>query len=295
MTNRILQLCSIHEPASRPGNPVESAAVVHPRRGAARVRDLLPGFTGDLLDVLAGDLLEDLEAAADKADDDVFTDPADLTYGAPYRHPRMLWGIGLNYVEHASDLSEAVPDEPASFIKGDHTVIGPGEPIPIPAQSSRTTAEAEIAVVIGRYCRNVEPEQALDYVAGLVPVLDQTAEDILERNPRFLTRSKNFPGFFSFGPRIVPLETAVGEGTLPELEVSTVVNGEVLRTNSVSHMRYSPEFLISFHSRVMPLYPGDIISTGTPGAIHIRPGDTAECRIAGFPSLSNPVVDGAAG
>lgn len=295
MTNRILQLCSIHEPASRPGNPVESAAVVHPRRGAARVRDLLPGFTGDLLDVLAGDLLEDLEAAADKADDDVFTDPADLTYGAPYRHPRMLWGIGLNYVEHASDLSEAVPDEPASFIKADHTVIGPGEPIPIPAQSSRTTAEAEVAVVIGRYCRNVEPEQALDYVAGLVPVLDQTAEDILERNPRFLTRSKNFPGFFSFGPRIVPLDTAVGEGTLPELEVSTVVNGEVLRTNSVSHMRYSPEFLISFHSKVMPLYPGDIISTGTPGAIHIRPGDTAECRIAGFPSLSNPVVDGAAG
>ena len=280
-----MHLCSVHEGTD------ELAAVIDPGRGVALVRDLIPGYTGDVLDVLVSGSLEKIQAAAAGAPASVFRDPEAVTFGAPYRHPRMLWGIGLNYREHASDLAEAVPDEPASFIKGDHTVIGPGEEIPIPWQSERTTAEAELGVVIGRYCRNVEPEDALSFVAGVVPVLDQTAEDILERNPRFLTRSKNFPGFFSFGPRIVPLAEVVSSaGSLADVEVSTVINGEVHRRNTVAHMRYDPAFLISFHSKVMPLYPGDIISTGTPGAVQIRPGDVAECRIPGVGVLKNPVV-----
>ena len=79
----------------------------------------------------------------------------------------MIWGIGLNYVDHAADLSETAPDEPASFIKGDHTIIGPGDDIPLPTQSERTTAEAELGLVIGRYCRNVSEEEALDHVFGV--------------------------------------------------------------------------------------------------------------------------------
>ncbi|MHA7293394.1 fumarylacetoacetate hydrolase family protein [Arthrobacter sp. HLT1-21] len=270
----------------------ELAAVIHPERGVALVRDLIPGFTGDLLELLATDSLGKLQSFAESADTAIFRDRDSVTFGAPYRHPRMLWGIGLNYVEHASDLSEGVPDEPASFIKGDHTIIGPGESITIPRQSVRTTAEAELGLVIGSYCRDVEPEDALSYVAGVVTLLDQTAEDILEKNPRFLTRSKNFPGFFSFGPEIVPLaEVTDDAGSLAAVEVSTVINGEVHRSNVVGNMRYSPEYLVSFHSKVMPLYPGDIISTGTPGAVHIRAGDVAECRIPGVGVLSNPVVD----
>ena len=128
-----------------------------------------------------------------------------MRFTAPYRRPRKIWGIGLNYVAHATDLTETVPDEPASFMKGDHTIIGPGDPIPLPSQSERVTAEAELGLVIGRLCRDVEPENALDHVFGVCPVLDQTAEDILARNPRFLTRSKNFPGFLSFGPAIAAL------------------------------------------------------------------------------------------
>ena len=267
--------------------------MVLPRRGVALVRDLMPSFSGDLLALLQSDALANLRRPAEAASDDLFRSPDEVAFGAPYRHPRMLWGIGLNYVEHAADLAEGVPDEPASFIKGDHTVIGPGEEIPIPSQSNRTTAEAELGVVIGRYCRNVEPEDALSYVAGVCPVLDQTAEDILERNPRFLTRAKNFPGFFSFGPEIVPLEEAIdAAGSLAAVEVSTVINGSVHRSNTVSHMRYDPAFLISFHSKVMPLFPGDIISTGTPGAVHIKPGDVVECRIPGVGNLRNPVVAG---
>jgi 2-keto-4-pentenoate hydratase/2-oxohepta-3-ene-1,7-dioic acid hydratase in catechol pathway len=271
----------------------ELPAVVVPGRGVALVQNLTPSFDGDLLALLQAGVLDELRGAAEAADDAAFRSPDEVTFGAPYRHPRMVWGIGLNYVEHASDLSEGVPEEPASFIKGDHTVIGPGEDIPIPSQSTRTTAEAELGVVIGRYCRNVEPEDALAHVAGVCPVLDQTAEDILERNPRFLTRAKNFPGFFSFGPEIVPLEEAVeAAGSLADLEVATVSNGSVHRSNTVAHMRYDPAFLISFHSKVMPLFPGDIISTGTPGAVQIRPGDVVECRIPGVGTLRNPVVAG---
>ena len=214
-------------------------------------------------------------------------------FGAPYRRPRKIWGIGLNYVEHAADLTESTPDEPASFLKGDHTIIGPDEPIPVPPQSRRTTAEAELGLVIGRYCRNVEPEEALDHLAGVVPVLDQTAEDILQRNPRFLTRAKNFPGFFAFGPCIVPLAEAVAPaGSLEDIEVSTVINGAVHRSNRVSRMRFDPAFLVSFHSKVMPLFPGDIISPGTPGAVHVRPGDVVECRVPGVGILRNPVIAG---
>ena len=204
----------------------------------------------------------------------------------------MIWGIGLNYRDHAADLSEDVPEEPASFIKADHTIIGPGEQIPVPRQSERTTSEAELGLVIGRPCRDVDEEQALSHVVGVVPVLDQTAEDILQRNPRFLTRAKNFPGFFSFGPEIVPLEDAVAHaGGLGNVEVSTVVNGTETRTGTVDRMRYSPAYLVSFHSRVMPLQPGDIISPGTPGAIHVRAGDVVECRIPGVGVLRNRVVD----
>lgn len=144
-------------------------------------------------------------------------------------------------------------------------MIGPGEDIPLPVQSERTTSEAELGLVIGRPCRNVSEEEALDHLLGVVPVLDQTAEDILARNPRFLTRAKNFPGFFSFGPEIVPLDEVVAHaGGLGAVEVSTVV-GDQRRTSTVSRMRFSPAYLISFHSHVMPLEPGDIISPGTPG------------------------------
>ncbi|TFD14339.1 fumarylacetoacetate hydrolase family protein [Cryobacterium sp. TMT1-2-2] len=281
-----MRLCTVRD------GSFEIAAVILPDRGVALIRDLLPGFTGDVLEVLTAGTADAIEAAALAADASVFRPADSVTFGAPYRHPRMLWGIGLNYVEHASDLAEGVPDEPASFIKGDHTIIGPGENIPIPWQSIRTTAEAELGIVIGRYCRNVEPDDALGYVAGVVPLLDQTAEDILQRNPRFLTRSKNFPGFFSFGPSIVPLsEVFAFYDSLADVTVSTVINGAVHRSNTVSNMRYDPAFLISFHSKVMPLYPGDIISTGTPGAVQVRPGDVAECRIPGIGVLQNPVVD----
>ncbi|WP_066174499.1 fumarylacetoacetate hydrolase family protein [Bacillus marinisedimentorum] len=210
-------------------------------------------------------------------------------YGPLYRHPRKIWGIGLNYVEHASDLHEKAPNtEPASFMKPDTTIIGPGDTIKIPEQSDRTTAEAELGIVIGRTCKDVSEAEALDMVAGYTTIIDMTAEDILQKNPRYLTRSKSFDTFFSFGPQLVTPDEVKD---LAGLQVTTVLNGKAHRTNTISNMTFSPEYLVSFHSKVMTLLPGDIISTGTPGAAVIRNGDVVRCEIEGFAALENGVVD----
>jgi 2-keto-4-pentenoate hydratase/2-oxohepta-3-ene-1,7-dioic acid hydratase in catechol pathway len=211
----------------------------------------------------------------------------DLVHAPLYRRPRKIWGIGLNYVEHAADLSETAPStEPASFLKPDTAIIGPGEAIRIPPQSQRTTAEGELGVIIGRECKDVSEADAPSVVVGFTTIVDMTAEDILEKNPRYLTRSKSFDTFFSFGPELVTVDEV---DDVDALQVSTLHNGEVHRRNVVSNMTFRPWWLVSFHSKVMTLLPGDIISTGTPGAAHIRPGDTAGCHIDGFRDLSNPV------
>lgn len=212
--------------------------------------------------------------------------PSMVEYGPLYRHPRKIWGIGLNYKDHAADLSAPFPTEPASFMKGDQTIIGPGDVIELPPESERVTAEAELGVVIGRECRFVREEEVPAYIAGYCLILDMTAEDILQRNPRFLTRAKNYDTFFSFGPELITPDEVLDP---MRLQVSTWKNGSLHRENAVSNMAFPPHYLVAFHSNVMTLYPGDIISTGTPGAVVIEAGDVAECRIEGLGVLSNPV------
>ncbi|MEW6303388.1 MAG: fumarylacetoacetate hydrolase family protein [Verrucomicrobiota bacterium] len=210
-------------------------------------------------------------------------------FGPLYRRPRKIWGIGLNYKAHAADLSEKAPEtEPASFMKPDTTIIGPGDTIQIPLQSEKTTAEAELGVIIGRQCRNVKRAQWLDVVAGFTTIIDMTAEDILRRNPRYLTRSKSFDTFFSFGPVLVTPDEVPD---VLRLNVATVTNGRVHATNVIANMTFPPDYLVSFHSEVMTMLPGDVISTGTPGAVPIAEGDKVECRIDGFPTLANAVKD----
>lgn len=209
-----------------------------------------------------------------------------VEFGPLYRHPRKIWGIGLNYKDHAADLSAPFPTEPASFMKADSTIIGPGDTIELPPESERVTAEAELGVIIGRECRFVREEEMSNYIAGYCLILDMTAEDILQRNPRFLTRAKNFDTFFSFGPELITPDEVIDPA---RLQVGTWRNGVVHRENTVANMAFSPQYLVAFHSKMMTLYPGDIISTGTPGAVVIEGGDVAECRIEGLGALTNPV------
>ncbi len=269
----------------------EEAAVVLPD-GVAPVREVYgsPEAGADLLSLLESGRFYELKAAYDRGEMRGGTSSQLSSYAPLYRRPRKIWGIGLNYVEHAGDLSETAPsEEPASFMRPDTTIIGPGEEVVLPAQTERVTAEGELALVIGREAKNVSEEEAPFVVAGLTTVLDMTAEDILRKNPRYLTRAKSFDTFFSFGPQLVTLDEV---GEMEDLTVATVLNGEVKRENVVSNMTFSPWFLVSFHSKVMTLLPGDIISTGTPGAVEVRDGDVVECRITGLEPLSNPVVRG---
>lgn len=211
-----------------------------------------------------------LGAVADANADPV---PAtEMAFGPPLESFGTLWGIGLNYEAHAGDLDEERPSEPASFMKPSTALTGPGGPIRLPptARSERVTAEAELAVVTGRTCRNVDEADVDDVIAGFLPVIDVTAEDVLQRNPRFLTRAKSYDTFLVVGSAI-----AVPEGPidLDPLSVRTELNGEVAAENEVRNMLFPPEGIVSFHSDVMTLEPGDLFSTGTPGAAPIEPGD----------------------
>lgn len=212
-----------------------------------------------------------------------------LTFASPLPSYGKLWGIGLNYAEHAADLDEERPGEPASFMKPGTAATGPGGPIRLPprSQSDRVTAEAELALVVGRTCTDVAVEDAGGVVAGYVPVIDMTAEDILEQNPRYLTRAKSFDSFLVFGPWLTTVDEVE---PLDDVEVRTVVNDEVTARNTVSNMLYDPHELVSFHSRVMTLEPGDVISTGTPGAHPLAPGDDVRAEVDGLGSVSAPVV-----
>lgn len=268
----------------------ERAAVVTP--GGSLPVEGLEGFRGgagsDLLSLLESGRFHDLRASYDGGGLKARAAPLQRFEYAPlYRRPRKIWGIGLNYAEHAGDLNERPPsEEPASFMRPDTTIIGPGDEILLPDQSERVTAEAELGLIVGRVARNVSEEEAPSVVAGFTTILDMTAEDILRKNPRYLTRAKSFDTFFSFGPELVTPDEVED---VAALEVATVLNGEVRRINTVSNMTFSPWFLVAFHSKVMTLLPGDVISTGTPGAVEIKDGDVVECRITGFEPLSNPV------
>src|SRR5687767_4530538 len=115
-------------------NGDESPVVVDPARGVVRASAIGAGPDQGLLDIIRSGRVPELVAAAAQAPDADFRPVDQVAFTAPYRHPRLIWGIGLNYMDHAADLSESVPEEPASFVKGDHTIIGPGEPIPLPPQ-----------------------------------------------------------------------------------------------------------------------------------------------------------------
>ena len=227
----------------------------------------------------------------------------EVTYAPLYRNPKRIFGIGLNYSDHAGDIGDAPPQGfPGSFFKMADTLIGPGDEIMLPTlrEACRTTAEAELGIILGKDCRDVTEENWLDVVAGYTTILDMTEESILkgneyvEGNLRYLTIVKNFPTFFSFGPQLVTPDEVPD---VLKLEVQSVYNGEIYAKNVVANMTHKPARLVSLHSSIQGWYAGDVLSTGTPRAFAINNGDTAECRIIGpdgfsMESLINPVIGG---
>ena len=198
----------------------------------------------------------------------------------PYPVPPKIWCIGLNYHSHAVDINAVQPEEPGSFMKPASCMFQPGGEIvlPPPEFSDDVDAEGELGVVIGRTCKHVPRESAREVIFGFTTTLDLTALDVLRKNPRYLTRSKSFDTFFSFGPVIV---TADEIPDVDALEVITEHNDGVCSRDFVSNMRHRPFELVRFHSQYMTLHPGDLISTGCPKGARIKPGDRVRARIEG--------------
>lgn len=273
------------------GHPTAVVWVNQPAAGWLPLRSVSPNW-GELFNLIRSRIspgaLADLVGRSIGTSTNEIWSWSRAQFAPPYRCPGKILGIGLNYASHALELQEAVPKEPASFFKAIHTIIGDGDDILLPRDVGRVTAEGELGIVIGRRCERVSVERALDFVFGFCPVLDQTAEDVLRRNPRFLTRAKNFETFLSFGPEVVSLDEMVSEwGTLANTPVRTVSSNGMVCEDVVGGMTFSPAELISFHSHIMPLEAGDIILSGTPGAVPLSEGDAVRCEVGRLRPLRN--------
>ena len=162
------------------------ACVALPDGRLARIDRVLSGAPSDLLSLLEVGVLDALARAVAMGVDDVACVDPQSPVAAPWTRPRKILGNLASTTERMPATSASRPPgmSPASFIKGDHTIIGPDEPIVVPPGIGRVTAEAGLCLVIGRLCYQVGVDEAMSYVAGVVPVLDQTAEAILMENPR---------------------------------------------------------------------------------------------------------------
>jgi 2-keto-4-pentenoate hydratase/2-oxohepta-3-ene-1,7-dioic acid hydratase in catechol pathway len=208
---------------------------------------------------------------------------ADVRLVAPMLPSKVL-AIGRNYAAHAKELGNEVPDEPIVFMKPSTAVIGQQEAIVHPELSERVDYEGELAIVIGRLCRDVPAERAAAAVFGYTCANDVTARDLQRRDDQW-TRAKGFDTFCPLGPWI---ETHVDPA---DLAVTTTVNGEVRQAGRTSQLLYDVPALIAYISRVMTLLPGDIILTGTPeGVGPLRPGDEVSVTIESIGTLTNRVV-----
>lgn len=203
----------------------------------------------------------------------------------PLVMPTKVVCVGLNYHAHAQELGKEVPEEPLLFFKPPSAVIGTGQSIVYPGMSQEVHYEAELAVVIGKQGKNISPEKAKEHIFGYCCANDVTARD-LQRKDLLYTRAKGFDTFCPLGPWI---ETSVPEDL--NLEISTYLNSQLKQSGNTADMISSPLELISYISKVMSLWPGDVILTGTPpGVGQVQPGDEVQIQIQDLGVLSNPVV-----
>ncbi len=213
---------------------------------------------------------------------------ADVRLLAPVLPRSKVVGIGRNYAAHAAELGHEVPSEPLMFLKPNTSVVGPGDPIFYPPQTSDLHYEGELAVVIGRICRDVPPEQATDVIFGYTLANDVTARDLQKSDGQF-TRAKGFDSFCPLGPWI---ETDLDpQAFIDGRRVQTFLNGDVVQDGSTSDMIFDVPALIAHVSSVMTLLPGDVILTGTPeGVGPMRVDDEVEISIDGLGTLTNTVA-----
>ncbi|MGH3413832.1 MAG: fumarylacetoacetate hydrolase family protein [Marmoricola sp.] len=212
---------------------------------------------------------------------------ADVRLLAPVLPRSKVVGIGKNYAAHAAEMGGDLPAEPLMFLKPNTSVVGPGDPVFHPRQSNEVHYEGELAVVIGRICRDVSKDDVADVVWGYTVANDVTARDLQRRDVQF-TRGKGFDSFCPLGPWI---ETEMATERISDLRVQTFLNGDVKQDGNTKDMIFDVPTLVEYVSSVMTLLPGDVILTGTPDGVGpMQPGDEVEVFVAGIGSLTNRVT-----
>lgn len=210
---------------------------------------------------------------------------SDCTLLAPVR-PSKIVCIGRNYRDHAAELGNEVPAAPLLFLKAPSALLAPGGSIVLPPESQQVDFEGELGIVIGRKCAKLRADDDVaPYIRGYVCVNDVTARDLQKADGQW-SRAKGFDTFCPVGPWVTD-EVGLAAG----VEVTTQVNGETRQHATTRDLIFDVPTLIRYISRVMTLYPGDLISTGTPAGVGpLKAGDVVRVSVGGCGILENPVI-----
>ena len=208
------------------------------------------------------------------------------------RLPSRIVCVGRNYLAHAQEEGQDLPASPLLFAKLSNTVIGPGEPIMLPAASAHVDAEAELALVIAKTARAVRPDQVLDVLAGYTAANDVSARDLQFADGQWF-RGKGYDSFCPIQPEVVALKDLA-----PALSVRQLVNDSVLQDGNTRELIFGVAELVAYISNVVTLERGDVILTGTPDGvgyfrdppIALASGDLVTVDVEGAEPLVNPVV-----
>jgi 2-keto-4-pentenoate hydratase/2-oxohepta-3-ene-1,7-dioic acid hydratase in catechol pathway len=209
-------------------------------------------------------------------------------FGCPVGSVSKFVAVGLNYADHAAEANMPLPSEPIIFFKATSCIVGPNDDVILPPGSTKCDWEIELGIVIGRTARYVEEPEALDYVAGYCLVNDVSEREYqLERGGTW-DKGKGFDSFGPIGPVLV---TADELGNPQSLEMWLDVNDQRMQTGNTKTMIFGVATLVRYISRIMTLFPGDIITTGTPpgvgmgkkpAPIYLKPGDVMTLGIEGL-------------
>lgn len=198
--------------------------------------------------------------------------------------PTKIIAVGLNYFDHANEVQMKISDEPLIFMKPPSTLIAHNDNIIYPKMSKQLDYEAELAVIIKNRIKNIEPEDVFENILGYTCFNDVTARDLQKKDEQW-TRAKSFDTFAPIGPFI-------STGLNPDnLQIKLYKNGQLMQNSSTNNMIFKVDKIISFISKIMTLFPGDIITTGTPSGVgKLEEGDIVEVEIEGIGVLKNNVL-----
>jgi ureidoglycolate lyase len=264
--------------------------------------DILEARDSSLLDMVKTGLPAITKKIAIKIDSGNYDQAAvvsldSISIDSPIPNPGKIIGAAYNFTDALDERSMEYPAEPVIFIRSACTVIGPYDPILIPPDVGNVGYEAELAVVIGKRALHIESEVAMSFIAGYTVHNDISGSGMIKEDRGNFVRGKNMPASAPFGPFLITPDEIPNPYAI---SINLSVDGRLLQNGSTATMLFKIAELISFISKKMPLEPGDIIATGTPGGlamVHtptawLVPGQTVRVELDGLGVLNNPIKQG---